>query len=267
MFKGTNNNYRIPRLSPIIKWAGGKEKELSEILPRIPDNFENYYEPFVGGGSVYFAIDKPKMFINDKSSELISLYKLIQKQDTVFFERLESINKHWRLIERIVDNHASEFLKIYRDYSLGISSKQTSDDTIIEFVVHHAGEFNGILETSFNINIENFLREIRRNLISKITRMKIIEEKKGLLSEQDVLNNIESALKSAFYMHFRHLYNKTKKYSIDLEFATAIFYFIREFCYASMFRYNREGGFNVPYGGILYNRKDFLKENQISTIS
>ena len=90
--------------------------------------------------------------------------------------------------------------------------------------------------------------------------MKTIEEKKGLLSEQDVLNNIESALKSAFYMHFRHLYNKTKKYAIDLQFATAIFYFVREFCYASMFRYNSEGGFNVPYGGIQYNRKDFLKK-------
>ena len=148
MYKDTNNNYRIPRLSPIIKWEGGKEKELTEILPRIPDDFENYYEPFVGGGAVYFAIDKPKMFINDKSSELINLYLLIQKQDTVFFERLEAINQHWRLIERIVENHNSELLKIYKDYSLGISSKQSTDDTITEFVVHHAEEFNGILETS-----------------------------------------------------------------------------------------------------------------------
>ena len=211
LLKATNNIFRIPRLRPIIKWAGGKEQELSEILPRIPNNFENYYEPFVGGGAVYFAIDRPKMYINDKSCELINLYHLIQKQDTVFFERLEAINHYWRLIEKIVENHKNEFLKLYKDYSLGNSSKQSTEDTITEFVLHHAGEFNGILEASFNINVENFIREVRRSLVSKITRMKTIEEKKGLLSEQDILNNVESALKSAFYMHFRHLYNSLIK--------------------------------------------------------
>ena len=39
-----------------------------------------------------------------------------------------------------------------------------------------------------------------------------------------------------------------------------MFYFIREYCYASMFRYNKQGKFNVPYGGISYNRKDFNKK-------
>ena len=58
-------------------------------------------------------------------------------------------------------------------------------------------------------------------------------------------------------MHFRHLYNNVKKYNIKKPFATAIFYFVREYCFSSMFRYNKKGDFNVPYGGISYNRKDF----------
>ena len=45
-----------PRLQPLVKWAGGKEKELKYILPNLPKHFENYYEPFVGGGAVYTAI-------------------------------------------------------------------------------------------------------------------------------------------------------------------------------------------------------------------
>ena len=61
-------------------------------------------------------------------------------------------------------------------------------------------------------------------------------------------------------MHFRHLYNESEKLNINKYFYTAIFYFIREFCYASMFRYNRSGKFNVPYGGISYNRKEFIKK-------
>jgi len=40
----------------------------------------------------------------------------------------------------------------------------------------------------------------------------------------------------------------------------ANYYFIREFCYGSMFRYNKRGDFNIPYGGIDYNNKDFRKK-------
>ena len=87
--------------------------------------------------------------------------------------------------------------------------------------------------------------------------MKKIEKERGKLSNADILDNYESAFKSGFYMHFRHLYNNIDKYNISKPFATAIFYFIREYCYSSMFRYNKKGDFNVPYGGISYNRKNF----------
>jgi DNA adenine methylase len=250
------------RLNPIIKWAGGKELELHQILPNLPINFNRYFEPFVGGGAVYFAINKSEMFINDKSNELIDLYRLIKNQDSAFFSHLLIINKNWRLIENIISNHYKYFLDLYKNFSNGMLSKLQTENQIISFVVHNADEFNGILETSFNINIDNFLKEVKRNLINKISRMKNIESKKGKLSDEDILKNVESALKSAYYMHFRHLYNKSQKYSLDPKFSSAIFFFIREFCYASMFRYNMNGDFNVPYGGIQYNRKDFLKKIQ-----
>ena len=78
--------------------------------------------------------------------------------------------------------------------------------------------------------------------------------------ERDILANLESALKSAFYMHLRHLHNHLDVYSIMPGVASAIFYFMRENAYASMFRYNRQGQFNVPYGGITYNRKDLARK-------
>lgn len=71
-------------LQPIIKWAGGKEKELKYIIPNAPE-YNNYYEPFVGGGSVYAALRAEHYYINDLSSELISLYQNIADQNMVFF--------------------------------------------------------------------------------------------------------------------------------------------------------------------------------------
>ena len=162
---------------------------------------------------------------------------------------------------------------MYRDYCKQLNDnedikniKQQFDDKIYAFVIRHAEEFNGILSAEFNIEIDNFMNEIVKNLISKMNRMYKIEIQKKKMSTKDTLDNIECAFKSAFYMHFRHLYNEAENSNISTPFYTAIFYFIREFCYASMFRYNKSGKFNVPYGGISYNRKEFIKKiNYISS--
>src|SRR5207245_453885 len=81
-----------------------------------------------------------------------------------------------------------------------------------------------------------------------------------MLPEGDIVDNLESALKSAFYMHLRHLYNKIGEYAISPSLAAAIFFFVRENAYASMFRYDSRGEFNVPYGGISYNRKNLAQK-------
>ena len=254
-------------MNPIIKWAGGKEKELPYIKENLPDKIDRYIEPFVGGGAVYFDLGIEESIINDKSEELINLYKCIRNQDKEFFSKLKAIYKNWRLLEGVVENNAKELLKIYRDYCKELSNcnnikniKIQFNDKIYSFVIRHAEEFNGILSAEFNIEIDNFINEIVKNLISKMNRMYKIENQKVKMSEKDTLDNIECAFKSAFYMHFRHLYNEYESLNINTSFYTAIFYFIREFCYASMFRYNKNGKFNVPYGGISYNRKEFIKK-------
>lgn len=254
-------------MNPIIKWAGGKEKELPYIKENLPSNIKRYIEPFIGGGAVYFNLDIKKSIINDKSEELINLYRCIKNNDKEFFSNLKAIYKNWILLERVVENNSIELLKIYRDYCTDLNMNSESNniktkfnDKIYAFVIKHAEEFNGILSADFNIEIDNFINEIVKNLISKMNRMFKIETQRKKMNKKDTLDNIECAFKSAFYMHFRHLYNEAEKLNIDTSFYTAIFYFIREFCYASMFRYNKNGKFNVPYGGISYNRKEFRKK-------
>ncbi|MCR5400195.1 MAG: DNA adenine methylase, partial [Treponema sp.] len=93
------------KLYPIIKWAGGKEKELPIILANLPESFENYYEPFVGGGAVFTSIKANKYFINDKSSELIDLYNCIKNHDTNFFLYSNTIINLWNKVLDISDSH------------------------------------------------------------------------------------------------------------------------------------------------------------------
>jgi DNA adenine methylase len=66
-------------LKPIIKWSGGKSDEIKQFLKYIPNDYQTYIEPFIGGGSLYFHISPKKAVINDVHKELIDLYQCIKE--------------------------------------------------------------------------------------------------------------------------------------------------------------------------------------------
>ena len=82
-------------LQPIVKWPGGKEKELKYIIPNLP-KFNRFFEPFVGGGSVFMGIRAKEYYINDYSYELISLYNSIANADELFFQYVEQMDNSWK---------------------------------------------------------------------------------------------------------------------------------------------------------------------------
>lgn len=253
------------RLSPLLKYPGGKEKELKYILPNLPADCNQYYEPFIGGGAVYFSIDSAGYYINDKSAELINLYHMVKEQNKEFLRKLNDIEHNWTIMGEILEHHTEELVSIYYAYRQGQLSASQLSDAISEFALQNAEEFNGPLRRSFDIAIDNFVLELKKSYKNKIVRMKNLEVKKGNLEYTDIVLNLECALKNAFYMHFRYLYNHIKELEISVPFATAIYFFVREFCYASMFRYNKLGAFNVPYGGISYNQKSMARKLQYFT--
>ena len=61
-------------------------------------------------------------------------------------------------------------------------------------------------------------------------------------------------------MYVRHLYNYANDLNLTPASSISTFYYIREFCYSSMFRFNKDGKFNVPYGGMAYNTKNFYSK-------
>lgn len=76
MITDLNNNSLD--IKPFLKWAGGKKQLLPEIKKYVPANYSTYYEPFVGGGAVFFELKSKKAVINDISQELINVYKVVK---------------------------------------------------------------------------------------------------------------------------------------------------------------------------------------------
>lgn len=70
------------RARPFLKWAGGKGQLAPEILARFPANYGTYYEPFVGGGATFFALQPRRAFLSDINSELITTYCAVRDDVT-----------------------------------------------------------------------------------------------------------------------------------------------------------------------------------------
>jgi DNA adenine methylase len=74
---------QVPRCTPFVKWAGGKSQLLNELDPIIPTEFDRYFEPFVGGGAMFFHLVSKslhfKAFLSDKNRELINAYNVVKE--------------------------------------------------------------------------------------------------------------------------------------------------------------------------------------------
>ncbi len=68
-----------PAARPVLKWAGGKQQLLPQLLSRIPKTYGRYIEPFFGGGALFFALVPKKAVISDSNAEIINLYRHLAK--------------------------------------------------------------------------------------------------------------------------------------------------------------------------------------------
>lgn len=242
-------------MKPFIKWPGGKSEELKHILPSFPTQMDRFYEPFVGGGAVYWSMDPVReSYINDRSTELIQLYREVQRQEEGFFQNLREMDQAWKRLGQLARAQGSALSQLYLAFRKGTLSQPQLEEEILHILQTH---FQPLARPdSCLFEFEPLRNELKTGLLQKCRRVQKIEEKKGLLSSEDLETSMETGLKSGLYTHFRSLYNHLEDHSIDPHAASALFYFIREYCYSSMFRYNKKGGFNVPYGGSSYNQKD-----------
>jgi len=78
--------------SPFVKWVGGKRTILPEVLGRIPCSFDAYYEPFLGGGAVFFALDLAAVpaHLSDTNRRLIDTYRAVRNEPETVIRLLEA---------------------------------------------------------------------------------------------------------------------------------------------------------------------------------
>ncbi len=207
-------------MKPFMKYPGGKTKEVPLVRTYMPLNIERYFEPFVGGGSVYFDLNIHPSFINDFSFDLINLYTLVQQQDEALHNLLIIFDNIWHLLDE---------REINQNDLIGLENFLADD----------------YLKNCHQANARK--QRIIRKLINE-----------GHELDNNNINNIRiTARKTAFYMMVRKQYNLQPN---NNAMRAATYFFLREYCYSSMFRFSNNGEFNVPYGGMSYNNKFLINK-------
>jgi len=87
------------RAQPFIKWVGGKRGLLSQIIPLLPKTFNNYFEPFVGGGALFFELyaqgklEGKKAYLFDINAELINTYEVVRNNPSELIKKLNTFKQ------------------------------------------------------------------------------------------------------------------------------------------------------------------------------
>jgi DNA adenine methylase len=82
---------RIVKGPPLLKWAGGKRNLLNSILPLVPAKFGRYYEPFLGGGALFFALEPEEAFLSDKNADLTHAYLQVRDRPDLVIRALRRL--------------------------------------------------------------------------------------------------------------------------------------------------------------------------------
>ena len=87
-------------MNPILKYRGGKSREIIKFEQYIPRNFDTYIEPFFGGGAVYFHLEPQCAIINDINEKLISFYLNVRNDFDVMRVQLDNLQSIYEANQR-----------------------------------------------------------------------------------------------------------------------------------------------------------------------
>lgn len=80
------------KMTPVLKWAGGKTQLLKNIRENMPVEYNRYYEPFVGGAAVLLNLSPLQAFINDTNEQLVNLYNQLKNAVETVIEKINEMD-------------------------------------------------------------------------------------------------------------------------------------------------------------------------------
>lgn len=175
--------HNLSQISPYVKWVGGKRQMIDELISLVPKHYNNYIEPFFGGGALFFYLQPKDAIINDLNSEITnSMYVIKTKYDSLI-----------SLLDEFTRKHNETFYYEIRN--------ENSNDKLIKaarFIYLNKAGFNGMYRVNKNnqfnvpfgkkekINLYNVDNLSKINKLLNNNNIKIFNK-----SYKDILENVQ----------------------------------------------------------------------------
>lgn len=175
-------------IAPFVKWAGGKRQLIPQIRERMPKQFNNYYEPFVGGGAVIFELLPENAVINDINRALINAYQMICEYPQEFLQEIK------RLDAEIWEDGKEYYYSMREHYNDKLMKEEFDVELAALFVFINKHCFNGLYRVNgkglFNVPYNNSRR-------SSVDEQSIMEISEYLRNVTIISGDFEAACEGA----------------------------------------------------------------------
>lgn len=182
------------KVAPFVKWAGGKRQLLPQIEERMPEKYNNYIEPFVGGGAVVFGLLPENALINDINEALINAYRQICNEPDMF---LKVINK---LDQEMWEDGKKYYYSLREHYNDKLMKAEYDVELAALFVFINKHCFNGLYRVNgkglFNVPYNNS----RRSSVDESVIMEVSEYLQGITIMNGDFQEISASAKKGDFI-------------------------------------------------------------------
>jgi DNA adenine methylase len=130
---------KAKKAKPFLKWVGGKGQLLEQFQNLLPQKYNSYFEPFIGGGAVFFAINPKKSHINDINKTLVKTYTHIKDNTEKLIKSLKKLEQEFNTKN---DDARKEFYYSLREKYNALSHEDF--DKSLYFLFFNKTAFNGV---------------------------------------------------------------------------------------------------------------------------
>lgn len=139
------------KISPFVKWAGGKKQLLDRLEERMPETYGRYYEPFIGGGALLLDVQPKNAIVNDVNEQLLNVYRQLKADAEVVISILNGLDA--------VECNKEHYLKMRAEYNKKIAAHILDAECAALTIWVNKHCFNGLYRVNskglFNVPYNN----------------------------------------------------------------------------------------------------------------
>lgn len=147
------------KTEPFVKWAGGKRQLLDRIKPLMPEKYNRYYEPFIGGGALLLNVHPENAVINDTNIQLLNVYRQLKQNPEAVIAAVNALDKE--------PCDKEKYLVLRARYNEKIQAQESDIECAALFIWINKHCFNGLYRVNskglFNVPYNNRIEGVSVN--------------------------------------------------------------------------------------------------------